>query len=303
MAYHAGRSRAFSSGWPSEEQRARDIGFDNALETSSEVLSDTSIERKVKAGSELFGMGAACEALLSLADGWVALYDLMEDGRRQILQFALPGTILAFVPTRGASVTYGAQALTDATVRIVSHDSLTRLCKEHPDFGIWLAAGMSRDRNLAYNHLSRIGCRSARERVGHLLLELYIRSRMQWPGHHVEEMHLPLTQLDIGDAIGLTGVHVNRVLRELRSEGVVEFHYHKLRILNPDKLLDVAQIDPQLAISWMRRGSAIPAPGIADPRTATWVNADKEASNGRSRTGRVHRAAINGSHSNIGTSS
>jgi hypothetical protein len=64
-------------------------------------------------------------------------------------------------------------------------------------------------------------------------------------------MHLPLTQEDIGDATGLTGVHVNRVLRDLRRDRIVEFHYRRLRILNPDKLIDVAGIDPHVALSWI----------------------------------------------------
>ena len=74
---------------------------------------------------------------------------------------------------------------------------------------------------------------------------------MGWPGHRIEEMHLPLTQEDIGDATGLTGVHVNRVLRDLRQEGIAEFHYRRLRILNPDRLVDVAGIDPHVAMSWI----------------------------------------------------
>jgi hypothetical protein len=61
-------------------------------------------------------------------------------------------------------------------------------------------------------------------------------------------MLLPLTQEDIGDATGLTNVHVNRILRDLREEGVVEFHYRRLRIINPDKLADVAGVDPRVAV-------------------------------------------------------
>ena len=114
----------------------------------------------------------------------------------------------------------------------------------------WLIA---RDCNLLYDHLTSIGQRPARERVAHLILELFIRYRAQWPGHSINNMHLPLTQEHIGDATGLTGVHVNRVLRDLRNEGVLEFHYRRLNILDPDKLLDIATIDPHLARSWIRQ--------------------------------------------------
>ncbi len=69
-------------------------------------------------------------------------------------------------------------------------------------------------------------------------------------------MHLPLTQEHIGDATGLTNVHVNRVLRDLRKEEIVEFHYRRLRIMNPDKLVNVAGIDPHIALSWLNYDSS-----------------------------------------------
>lgn len=210
-----------------------------------------SADRKVKAGRDLFCSGERGAAVYSLVDGWAALYNVMEDGRRQILQFALPGAVLAFVPIRTAVMSYSAQALTDAVVSFVPHDKLGPLSREYPEFGMQLAALIERDRSLAYEYLSSIGHRSARERVAYLLRELFIRSRSSWPGHRGEEMHLPITQEHIGDATGLTGVHVNRVLRDLRKEEILEFHYRRLRILNPDKLVDAARVDPQGALSWI----------------------------------------------------
>jgi CRP-like cAMP-binding protein len=114
----------------------------------------------------------------------------------------------------------------------------------------WLS---SRDSILAYDKMTSIGRHSARERVAHLILELFIRYRMQWPGHQIEEMYLPVTQEHIGDATGLTGVHVNRVLSDLRKQGIVEFHYKRLRILDPDKLADIASVDPEVMVSWTQR--------------------------------------------------
>jgi len=214
-----------------------------------------SADRKVKAGFDLFSQGQRGEAIYHLVSGWVALYNLTADGRRQILQFSLPGAILAFLPAPGAMMNYSAQALTDVVVCVIPHVNLARLSKENPKFGMQLASLISQDRGLAYDNLSSMGQRSARERVAHLLLELFIRFRMRWPGHRSEEMHLPLTQEQIGDATGLTGVHVNRVLQELREERVLEFHYRRLRILNPDKLVDVVGVDPHVALSWINDDS------------------------------------------------
>jgi CRP-like cAMP-binding protein len=160
--------------------------------------------------------------------------------------------VLGFPPTEGA-MTYGARVLTDVTVAIIPRANLSAMLRKHPEMAIRIATLVSRDRDHAFDHLSNIGRRTARQRVAHLLLELFVRARMQWPGHDADEMPLPITQEDIGDATGLTGVHVNRVLRELRDERIVKFHYRRLRVINPDELVDVAAVDPQLMFLWIPR--------------------------------------------------
>jgi CRP-like cAMP-binding protein len=209
-------------------------------------------DRTLTAGSDLFASGEPSDAIYYLLDGWVCLYKLLQDGRRQILHFALPGAVLGFPPSQGG-MSYSAQALTDATVSVIPRNNLSAMFGEYPEVAMRIAWLVSRDRSLAYEHLLSVGRRSGRQRVAHLILELFVRSRMQWPGHDTEEMHLPLTQEHIGDTTGLTGVHVNRVLRDLRREQILEFHYQRLRVLNPDKLLDVAGVDPQLMFSWIPR--------------------------------------------------
>lgn len=216
------------------------------------VANYKSSDREFEAGQDLFSLGKPCDSIYNLTEGWVILYNLLEDGRRQILHFALPGAVLGFHPGDGAVMTYGAQALTDIVVSSIPHKALLPIVKQQPEFGLRLAWLIARDCTLAFDRLTSIGRHSARKRVAHLLLKLFIRYRAQWPGSQIEEMHLPLTQEDIGDATGLTSVHVNRVLRDLRKDGIVEFHYRRLRILNPDKLVDVARIDPQLVLSWIR---------------------------------------------------
>jgi CRP/FNR family transcriptional regulator len=205
-------------------------------------------DRRIGAGRELFGIGSPLDSIFNLIDGWVALYTLLEDGRRQIVQFALPGAVLGVLPDDGACTTFGAHALTDT---MVPHGTLSSAIRDDPGVSMRLARSLARDCSLAYDHMTSIGRRSARERVAYLLLELFIRYRAQWPGNRVEEMSLPLTQEQIGDATGLTFVHVNRVLGVLRREGILEFHYRRLRILDPDKLIEVAGIDPQIAITWL----------------------------------------------------
>ncbi|MGE0651568.1 MAG: Crp/Fnr family transcriptional regulator [Alphaproteobacteria bacterium] len=222
-------------------------------ETLQTIARFKSGDREIKTGHDVFSPGDPCDSIYNLVSGWVFLYNLLEDGRRQILHFALPGAVLGFNPTQGALATYGAEALTDSIVCVIPHGELGALSKEFPEIGMRLARLSSRDSILAYDQMTSIGRLSARERVAHLILELFIRYRMQWPGHQIEEMYLPLTQEHIGDATGLTGVHVNRVLSGLRKQGIAEFHYKRLRILDPDKLADIAGLDPEVMASWTRR--------------------------------------------------
>lgn len=210
-------------------------------------------DRTIEAGRDLFSIGSTGKTIFNLLDGWVALYMLLEDGRRQIVQFALPGAVIGILPSWRAQSTFGAQALTDAVVSVIPTSMITSLSRKEPEITMRLAQSLARDCSLAFEHLTSVGRRSARERIAHLLLELFTRYRAQWPGNRIEEMVLPLTQEQIGDATGLTFVHVNRVLSTLRKERIVEFHYRRLRILNPDRLVEVAGIDPQIARGWLER--------------------------------------------------
>lgn len=210
-------------------------------------------DRRVEAGRDLFSIGSSGKTIFNVLAGWVAVYALLEDGRRQIVQFALPGAILGVLPSGCAPATVGAQALTDVVVSAIPLSVLTSHSHVEPEIGMRLARSLAHDCSLAFDRLTSIGRRSARGRVAHLLLELFTRYRAQWPGNPSEEMVLPLTQEQIGDATGLTFVHVNRVLGTLRKEGIVQFHYRRLRILDPDRLMEVAGVNPEVATSWLER--------------------------------------------------
>jgi CRP/FNR family transcriptional regulator len=246
---------------PSAEE---DAGTESLLESVSTVVPLSTErhrlipsyrlgDRKIEAGRDLFSIGSTGGAVFNLLDGWVALYTLHEDGRRQIVQFALPGAILGLGPSASAQATIGALTLTDVVVSVVPVAALTSLSRAEPEISMRLARSLAHDCSLAFDRMTSIGRRSARERVAHLLLELFTRYRAHWPGNRIEEMTLPITQEHIGDATGLTFVHVNRVLSTLRKEGIVHFHYRRLTILDPDRLIEVAGVDPEMAGTWLDR--------------------------------------------------
>lgn len=194
-------------------------------------------------GSDLFFQGEISNELYTLLDGWVHLYQILEDGRRQILDFALPGAFLGFQPDLGAPMAHSAQCLTEVAVCVFPRSKLFDLFRAHPELALRMAWITSRDWTLANEHLTNVGRRSARERMAHLLLELFYRVRMIDESPHGDTIELPLTQEHIGDALGLTPVHVNRTLRRLREDGLLAVGGRVLRVLDPDALAEVAGFD------------------------------------------------------------
>jgi len=106
----------------------------------------------------------------------------------------------------------------------------------------------------AHDHLTNLDLRSASERIAHLLLEVYVRLRRRLPAEPGEIIHLPLSQGHIGQAVGLTYVHVCRTLQILREQDVVRFANHNLEIIDPPALIATAGMEH----------IEQPAPGIAD---------------------------------------
>ena len=261
--WHGGGTAVIKQRKPREtRQKRRDttnrigpVDENRAAHTLRVIRNYETGESVFRAGQDLFQPGAETSVVYILLNGWAFFYGLIKDGHRQIVHFAMPGGVLGFLQTPGTRTTFGVQALTDVTVSVIPQPSLSQLSETHPEVGLQLARFASADLDLAFEHLTSVGRQSARERVARLLLQLFMRHWPLWKDNGIEAMLLPLTQEHIGDATGLTAVHVNRVLRKLKQDGIVEFHYRRLRILDPDKLSDVAGIDPQRAKSWFRRRS------------------------------------------------
>lgn len=192
--------------------------------------------RFVPAGSELYCEGDEGGDLYIVIEGWMMQSQILSDGRRQILDFALPGTILGFVAPSEPALTHTAESLTGATVAVVPRDRLRDLCRSDPEFSIHLMSVAAEQLNLAYESITDIGRRTAREAVAHLLLRLYARIRAQCPRGTETSVMIPLTQEHIGDALGLTAVHVCRTLRKLRDDGILSLSNGMLAVLDLDRL-------------------------------------------------------------------
>jgi CRP/FNR family transcriptional regulator, anaerobic regulatory protein len=210
--------------------------------------------RVIPAGTELYRQGENCPVCFVVLSGWVALSVLLDDGSCQILDFALPGTVLGFLSSPGAPIYHSAKCL--SIVRAVSFPRLTldAMIETNPRLALLLCRQIVADEARAHDHLANVGLRGARERIAHLLLEIYIRLRRSLPNEPGEVVDLPLSQGQIGQALGLTYVHVSRTLHILREQRIVGFANHKLEIIDPRALVAAAGIDFDLPEEKPRTG-------------------------------------------------
>lgn len=201
-------------------------------------------DRILPAGSVLYQEGQSYGELYNLLDGWVALHRFLPSGRRQILDFVLPGAFLGYQPNLSDPMQHGAECLTDVAVCLFPRESFPSLLDKHPELAVRLARLQARDGICAHDHITNVGSRPARARIAHLLLELYSRVHHWYSAADGDALRLPITQNDIADALGLTDVHVNTILQTLRADGLVEFRNGWLHILDFVQLAATGEFDP-----------------------------------------------------------
>ena len=211
------------------------------------------VERHYPAGCEIVEQWQISREIRVIVQGWAIQYELLENGTRQIFDFLLPGSIAGFLPDGEGEVRSpcGVRALTAVRACSVSSAVLLDAAQSNPALALWFATISSTSHFRSFRRLTLIGRRTARERVAALLLELYCAVRRWSRCSHLprgDVISLPLSQEHIGDALGLTAVHVNRMLRGLREERVLAFKRGILHILDLERLIEIAGCADHLAV-------------------------------------------------------
>lgn len=197
----------------------------------------------VPAGNDLIVEGEPIRQVVILERGWACRYVLLEDGRRQILQLLVPGDHVGESGAVFAHADHSIATLTPARVLVFPVEALRALASRHVRLRVALEWSKFRDRSMIHARLIDIGRRSASQSMAHLILELYHRLRLV--GAAGENCFaLPLTQETLADALGLTMVHVNRTLRQLRADGLVDLKNGLLTIRDRERLTELAGFDP-----------------------------------------------------------
>lgn len=194
--------------------------------------------RRFEKGDEIIRTGERCDTVFRLEAGWVARTRLLDDGRRSILTVFLPGDPFGVKSFLLRQQPDSVHALTAATARTIDHQRLRRLFETEPSLALRIAFQLGEDERRLHNYVIGLGRAKAAERIATMLVEFHgrlVRGGLCANGRY----HCPLTQDQIGDFVGLTLVHVNRVLRRLHEErlvtvskGLVQIHdlpaLHKL---------------------------------------------------------------------------
>ncbi len=192
--------------------------------------------RSFAAGTELFAQDEPSEDVFTVIDGWVALNHILEDGRRQILDFLLPGDICGFTPLAGGQAPHTAEALTDVTASAVPREQFRSRLAVDAGYSREIVDRLSESISLAHDSLVDIGRRTAIEAVANLLFRLDRRIRGTSGAAPATTVDFPPTQEQLGDALGLSAAHVCRTLRILRERGILSLRRHRLRIHDPAAL-------------------------------------------------------------------
>jgi CRP-like cAMP-binding protein len=195
-------------------------------------------ESAVAAGTDIMRAGQPFGPILLVNEGWAVRYRTRSDGRRQIANFILPGDFMCLDATVMGHSDYDISAVT--AVRHVSFrvEDMIGLMERQPILCAAIFWCTAREEAMLLEHLVSLGRRSAYERVAHLLVELW--RRLKSLGLADEDgFAMPLTQELIGDCVGLTSIHVNRMMRAMQADGLISCAHrpsHHCRILDVSRL-------------------------------------------------------------------
>jgi CRP-like cAMP-binding protein len=196
-------------------------------------------ERAYKRGTVVRREGDAARDLFIVRKGWLYSSALLGNGSRQIMRLHFAGDVLGMSGIAFGTAADSIVAVTDASLCQFDKDKLSLLFVQHPRLAALIFTLTVAERVSMADRLASIGRTSARARVASLLCEIVARLRVM-EGAELDRVHLPLTQEDIGDATGLTAVHVNRMMRGLVDDRLIERDGNRVRILDEARLTEEA---------------------------------------------------------------
>ena len=203
-------------------------------------------ELNVQAGTSILLQGTNSAHLYTVLSGWAFRYKMLPDGRRQILNYALPSDFLGLQGSVNDEMQHSVEALTDMILCVFPREKLWQLYRDYPTLAFdltWLAA---REEQILDEHLLSVGRRTALERVAYLLLVVFQRAE-EVGLTKGNSLQLPFTQQHVADTLGMSLVHTNKTLRRLSATKTVRWKDRRFEILDRDELARIASYEPPKA--------------------------------------------------------
>jgi CRP-like cAMP-binding protein len=216
--------------------------------------------RSYARGENILGAGENTEEIHLVMDGLATRSKVTHDGHRQLIAFLVPGDLCDVEVFILEAMDHDVVALTDTTCALVPITEIKRLLTESCNLTRALWWSTMTDAAILREWVVSHGARDARSRLAHILCELLVRYRVVGLGEN-NSVPFPMTQEELSDATGMTSVHLNRVLKDLRTEGLVELKSRVLKIVDFERLSEIAQFETgYLHLVRTQRGD----PAVAD---------------------------------------
>lgn len=234
-------------------RKLRSLGVDSETELDA-VLKRIRVRAGIRRGEDIIALGKSPRHSTVLLEGSACLYERLPDGNRQIYAFQYPGDFCDLhrhmLPETNNEVAVA--ALTDCSIAIIEHKDLEQLIAQYPSLGLALWRASMLEASIFRKRLLNVGRQPALQRVAHLLCEQLARREAVG----INGATVPLTQMDLADAAGLSIVHVSRTLQELRRLDIVSKQGRTIKVVNRERLVILASFDgnylnmPQLLSHW-----------------------------------------------------
>ena len=197
---------------------------------------------RTKTGDEIVSPGKKVEHACLVVDGLVGRIDQIANGRRQITALHIPGDMCDLHSIVCPVPVWRLEALTTTTILRIPHHDLREAALTYPAIALAFWRDTTADASIVAKWIGNLGIREAHSRLAHLLCEMGIR--LEQAGLNARtEFSLSMTQSQLGDALGLTSVHVNRMLKQLRDEGLIRTDRSAIHVADWDGLAAAAEFD------------------------------------------------------------
>ena len=197
----------------------------------------------IKADQDIVREGDRPSRSCLILSGFACVYKVTAQGKRQIVSFNLPGDIPDLQSLHLKVLDNSVSTISPCSVGFIAHEALRDVCNRYPCIAAAFWRETLIDAAIFREWVMNVGRRETYNRMAHVLCELMVRLRAVGlaEGHSCD---LPITQGEFADALGVTNVHVNRVIQQLRAEGLIELSGDRLNILDWEKLKQVGEFDP-----------------------------------------------------------